>query len=102
MRKNKPMALDDLLKELQGLKTVQVDPDGVLLVKLFDETFMKKHSHMNSFAEFLTKGNFQVQTREDVRNIPDELFDRHVARETDFENWDVMLETATKEYESKN
>lgn len=100
MRKNnKPMAFDELLKELQGLKTVQADPEGVPLAQLFDDTFMKKHSQSNSFAEFLTKGNFQVQTREDVRNIPDELFDRHVARETEFANWDVMLAAATKEYE---
>ncbi|MBO9597524.1 MAG: hypothetical protein J7559_06860 [Cohnella sp.] len=96
------MAFDELLKELQGLKTVQADPDGVQLVQLFDEAFMKKHSKMNSFAEFLTKGNFQVETREDIRNIPDELFDRHVARETDFADWDAMLETATKEYERKS
>lgn len=101
MRKNKPMAFDELLKELQGQKTVQEDPDFIPLVQLFNETFMKKHSKMNSFAEFLTKGNFQVETREDILNIPDELFDRHIARETDFANWHTMLETATKEFGEK-
>ncbi|WP_035120669.1 hypothetical protein [Cohnella panacarvi] len=95
------MAFDELLKELQGLKDVQIDSEGVSLARLLDETFMKKHSTANNFAEFLTKGNFQVETREDVRNIPDELFDRHVARETDFADWNAMLEAATKEYECR-
>lgn len=101
MRKNKPMAFDELLKELQGQKTVQEDPAYTPLAQLFNETFMTKHTRLNSFAEFLTKGNFQVDTREDVANIPDELFDRHIARETDFANWNEMLETATREFGKK-
>ncbi|THF72803.1 hypothetical protein [Cohnella fermenti] len=92
------MPFDELLKELQGQKTAQEDPNFVPLAKLFNEAFMRKHSKLDSFAEFLTKGNFQVETREDIRNIPDELFDRHVARETDFANWNAMLEAATKEH----
>ncbi|NBC72879.1 hypothetical protein [Paenibacillus sacheonensis] len=92
------MPFDELLKELQGQKTVQEDPEHTPLAQLFNDAFMSKHSKLNSFSEFLTKGNFQVDTREDVQNIPDELFDRHVARETDFANWKDMLDTATKEF----
>ena len=96
------MAFDELLKELQGLKNVQPDTEGVPLAQLLNVAFMKKHSTANSFEEFLTKGNFQVATREDIRNIPDELFDRHVARETDFADWNAMLEAATAEYEHRS
>ncbi|MNN20489.1 hypothetical protein D3C81_1337700 [compost metagenome] len=92
------MSFDDLLVELQGQKTVQEDPNNVPLDKLFNESFMSKHSGFNSFGAFVEKGNFEVHTQEDVNNIPDELFDRHVARETDFPDWKSMLETANKEY----
>ncbi|NIK78022.1 hypothetical protein FHS15_003160 [Paenibacillus castaneae] len=95
------MSFDDLLKELQGQKSIQEDPDHISLEKLFNESFMSKHSSLQSFGAFLEKGNFQVQTREDIQDIPDELFDRHVARETDFTTWESMLDTATKEYEGK-
>ncbi|WP_139991852.1 hypothetical protein [Paenibacillus paridis] len=95
------MSFEDLLKELQGQKTVQEDPDHVSLEALFNGAFMSKHSNWNSFGEFLEKGNFQVQTREDIKDIPDELFDRHVARETKFDNWQSMLDTATSEYSAK-
>lgn len=98
LRKQKPMSFDDLLKELQGQKTIQEDPNHVSLNKLFHESFMSKHSSFKSFGEFLEKGNFQAATHEDIRNIPDELFDRHVARETDFADWNSMLDTANKEY----
>jgi len=95
------MSFDELLKDLQGQKTNQEDPNHISLDQLFNESFMNKHSRFNSFREFLEKGNFQVNTQEDINNIHDELFDRHVVRETDFANWKSMLDTANVEYASK-
>ncbi|CAG7645449.1 hypothetical protein ACFQI7_25705 [Paenibacillus allorhizosphaerae] len=96
------MSFDDLLKDLQGQNTVQEDPNHVALDVLFNESFMGEHSNCKTFEAFLEKGNFQVKTREDIHNIPDELFDRHVARETDFDNWKSMLDTATMKYAVKS
>jgi hypothetical protein len=95
------MSFDELLLELKGQKSVQEDPSFISLDELFNETFMSKYSGFRSFEEFLLKGNFQVKTREDIQNIPDELFDRHIARETKFANWESMLDTATKEHGGK-
>ncbi|MCE5171832.1 hypothetical protein LQV63_21365 [Paenibacillus profundus] len=95
------MSFDELLKELQGQRTIEEDSSHISLDELFNESFMVKHSNFKSFGEFLEKGNFQVKTREDINNIPDELFDRHVARETGFANWKSMLNTATMDYASK-
>lgn len=89
------MSFDDLLLELKGQKNVQEDPNHVSLDVLFNESFMSKHSTCRSFGEFTEKGNFQVKTHDDIKNIPDELFDRHVARETDFRDWKSMLDAAT-------
>ncbi|QMV44952.1 hypothetical protein [Cohnella cholangitidis] len=91
------MSFDDLLLELQGQKTIQKDPNHISLDELFNEAFMNKHSNSKSFAEFLEKGNFQVRVQEDIANIPDELFDRHVARDTNFADWKSMLDQATLE-----
>jgi hypothetical protein len=101
LRKQKPMSFDELLVELQGQRTKQEDPNYISLEKLFNETFMRKHSNFTNFDEFLVKGNFQVKTREDINNIPDELFDRYVVRETDFVDWKSMLDAATLEYSGK-
>ncbi|MBN3525116.1 hypothetical protein [Paenibacillus apiarius] len=95
------MSFDELLKELQGQGTSEEDASHVSLDELFNESFMVKHSSFKSFGEFVEKGNFQVKTQEDINNIPDELFDRHVARETGFADWKSMLDTATMEYDSK-
>ena len=100
MRKQKPMSFDDLLKELQGQKTNEEDPAFVPLKELFNPTFMSKHSGFNSFEEFLEKGNFQAETREEINNFHDELFNRHVARETDFTDWESMLAAAIQEHAS--
>jgi hypothetical protein len=93
------MSFDDLLKELQGQTTTT--EDRISLDELFNESFMSKHSSFKSFGEFLEQGNFQAKTQEEINNIPAELFDRHVARVTDFDNWKSMLDTATKDYDGK-
>ncbi|OAB33035.1 hypothetical protein [Paenibacillus glacialis] len=95
------MSLEDLMIDLQGQKTNQEDPNQISLEDLFNETFMSKYSSYKSFEEFLIKGNFQVNSEEDINNLPDEFFDRHVNRETKFADWKSMLETANKEYERK-
>nr|WP_325176784.1 hypothetical protein [Paenibacillus alkalitolerans] len=92
------MSFDELLKDLQGQKTIHEKPNHINIQELFNESFMIKHSSFKSFEEFVENGNFQVKTIEDVGNIPDELFDRHVDRKTDFSNWKSMLETANMEY----
>ena len=95
------MSLEELLKDLQGQKKLQEDPTHISLDELFNESFMSKHSSFKSFGEFVQKGNFQIKTQEDISNIPDELFNRHVVRETDFADWKSMLDTATMEYAGK-
>jgi hypothetical protein len=95
------MSFDELLKDLQGQITIQEDPNHVSLDELFNESFMSKHSGFKSFGEFLEKGSFHVKIQEDINNIDDELFDRHVVRETDFADWKSMLDTATVEYYGK-
>ncbi len=102
MRKQKPMSFDELLKDLQGQKTIQEDPNHISLGMLFNEAFISRHSNSATFDELLEKGNFQAKTWEDIDNILEELLDRHIARETDFANWKAMLDTATREYNEKS
>ncbi len=99
-KRNKPISFDELLKELQGAKSNEGVQNHVSFEMLFHETFMSRYSSFKSFDEFLRKGNFDVKTLEDIDNIPDELFDRHVDRETDFGSWKSMLDRANAEYEA--
>ncbi|RED63979.1 hypothetical protein DFP95_103220 [Cohnella lupini] len=86
---------------MQGKKTVEEDNKLVALDLLFNEGFMSKHSSFKSFEEFLQKGNFAAKTHEEIDNLHGELFDRHVVRETSFDNWQAMLDSAKSEYAAK-
>jgi len=95
------MEFDELLKELQGKKSAEEEQKEASLEALFNDAFMIEHTRCDSFGAFLAKGNFQVSTREDIDNLPEELFDRHVARETDFSSWTSMLNTATSAHQGR-
>nr|WP_205699996.1 hypothetical protein [Cohnella luojiensis] len=95
------MSFEELLLELQGKKTVEEDNKLVSLDLLFNEAFMSKCSSFKSFDEFLQKGNFAAKSHEEINNLHGELFDRHVVRETSFENWQSMLDAAKMEYAAK-
>ncbi|MDQ6420284.1 hypothetical protein RB620_12645 [Paenibacillus sp. LHD-117] len=89
------MSFDDLLKELQEQRANPEEQAS--LGKLFNEGFMSKYSNCRSMQEFLEKGNFQAWSTEDMALIPEELLNRHVARETKFADWKSMLDKATTE-----
>ncbi|WP_274655000.1 hypothetical protein [Paenibacillus humicola] len=93
------MSFDELLQDLKDQKTNGRAPNS--FDQLFNESFMSKFTRCSSFGEFLEKGNFQVRTDEDINNIVGELFDRHVARETDFPDWKAMLDRANAEHAHK-
>lgn len=97
MRRNKPISFDDLLKELQDQKGIPADAEQASLETLFNDSFMSQHSSCKSFQEFLERGNFQAWNREDLALIPEELLNRHVARETEFADWQSMLNAANAE-----
>ena len=99
MRKKKPMSFEDLLKELQDQKAAEGSSSERSLEKLFNERFMSEHSSFSSFQAFLEKGNFQAWSEEDMNHIPEELLNRHVARETNFEDWPSMLASANQAFQ---
>nr|WP_284237293.1 hypothetical protein [Paenibacillus glycanilyticus] len=96
------MSMEDLFKDLQGAKNNQEDPNNVALDKLFNGAFMKKYSNFDSFAAFLEKGNFQATTQAEINNLHEELFERYINRETKFNSWKSMLDTANSEYSPVN
>ncbi|MCD9021941.1 hypothetical protein [Cohnella silvisoli] len=65
---------------------------------LFIPSFMKKFTVFTSFKEMLVAGGFEVSCEEDFQNIPDDLFDEHIANHTFFDDWQEMLDTAMQEY----
>jgi hypothetical protein len=83
------------------MKTNEGVVNHVSLEMLFNEDFMSRCSSFKSFEEFVQKGNFVVKTQEDISNIPDELFDRHVDRETNFLDWKSMFDKANAEYAAR-
>jgi hypothetical protein len=95
LRRKAPMSFDDLLKELQDQRANPEEQAS--LGKLFNEAFMSQYSNCKTIQEFLEKGNFQAWSTEDMSLIPEELLNRHVARETKFADWPSMLEKAKSE-----
>ncbi|WP_246469483.1 hypothetical protein [Cohnella nanjingensis] len=90
-----------MLQELQGKNASENDQQQVTLEALFPASFMTKHSSFDSFQAFLAKGNFAARSLDEVRNVAGELLDRHVKRETDFEDWQGMLDQANKDYAAR-
>ncbi|NQX61063.1 hypothetical protein [Paenibacillus qinlingensis] len=89
---------DKRLKLLQkDLKSFS-QTSSVFLRELFNSDFMKKFTKFRSFEEFVKAGGFEVQNQMDFRNLPLDLFDAHVAQQTQFTDWKDMQTSAVKRY----
>lgn len=104
MAKFKMKGFDKLQKELKSMERKAKELEKGVTVsfgELFNPLFMQKHTIFNSFEEFLSEGNFIVNTQEDFEAIPEQDLDTHVAHKTKFENWAEMSEQAAGEYAMK-
>ena len=96
--------LDKLQKRLEEIKENAERLEGTNTVSfddLFDQEFMNIHTEVSSFDEFLDLGNFNVHSPADFEAIPDDTFDEHVQKHSDFDSWDDMRGEATKRYIAK-
>lgn len=96
--------LDDLEKRLkkmeQGAKELE-RTKSVSFGELFNDSFMRKNTQFGTIEEFMAAGGFNVETEEEFEAIPDEDMNRHVAKTTNFKDWESMLGTAGTDYAAK-
>lgn len=104
MSQFKIKGLDKLQKQLKNIERAAKElekGENVSFDVLFNPSFMRKNTQFNTFEDFLTDGNFVVNSQEDFEAIPDKDIDDHVSKTTKFNNWQEMLDTAATEYTIK-
>lgn len=89
------------LKQLQENANELAQTKSIPLSDLFTESFMEKYTNCSSFEEFLEIGGFEVNSKEDFENIDDAEFDKHVSNNSQFDTWQLMLDTAAEQYITK-
>lgn len=81
----------DNAEELDGENEVSVDD-------LFTEQFMREHTEVTSFEEFVERSQWEVESEEDFEAIPEDEFDTYVSNNSDFDSWEDMYGTAATEW----
>ena len=100
----KMKGFDKLQKELKAMERKAKELErgvSVSFGELFNPLFMQAHTAFDSFEQFLSDGNFLVETQEDFEAIPEHELDAHVATKTKFENWNEMSQQAANEFAMK-
>lgn len=89
--------LDDMQRAAKEIEQGEEVPFDVL----FNQTFMSNNTQFSSFDEILEAGNFVVNSPEDFEAIPEDDFDKHIAKTTQFDTWGDMLNSAATDYAAK-
>lgn len=76
----------------------ELEPQLVDFDNLFDMSFMRKYTKYKSFDKFLAGGRFNITCQKDFEDLPEELMDTHVAKNTKFSTWQEMIDFATDKY----
>jgi hypothetical protein len=96
--------LKEFQNKLDNLKRKAEAVDGTHQVpfnELFNDSFMRAYTSFNSFDALIGAGGFKVETEDDFKAIPDQLWDEHIAKTTRFANWQEMLNAAGSEWAKK-
>lgn len=77
------------VENLQGTHEVNFD-------ELFTNELMQSKTHFKNIELFLTA--LDIKSNEEFNNLPQEKLDTFVNKNTDFSNWNEMLQYATTNY----
>lgn len=92
---------DGLGEELRELSEDAEAVDGsheIPMDELFPSSFMETYTEFGSLEEFFTASPWDVETREDFKQIPEKKFDEYVNENTGFSDWEAMLSVAAREW----
>lgn len=104
MSSMKITGLDKLEKQLKQMKKGAKElsqTKNISFEELFPTSFMRKYTSFSSMDELLDASGFKVESQEDFEAIPENEFDKHIATNTKFKNWEDMLGEATSQYAAK-
>ena len=69
----------------------EIEPQLIEFDKVFNISFMRKYTNYKTFAKFLTGGKFNITCQKDFEELPEDLMDKHVSKNTQFKTWQEML-----------
>lgn len=93
--------LDEMTRKLKSLSRKLESLSGrhrVPLQGLCPPQFMVRYTSFRTIDEMIEASGYKVESREDFAAIPDEEWDRVVAKNTRFSTWKEMLNTAAKDW----
>ena len=76
----------------------EIEPQLIEFDKVFNISFMRKYTNYKTFAKFLTGGRFNITCLIDFEELPEDLMDKHVSKNTQFKTWQETLDFATDKY----
>lgn len=76
----------------------EIEPQLIEFDKVFNISFMRKYTNYKTFAKFLTGGKFNITCQKDFEELPEDLMDKHISKNTQFKTWQEMLDFATDKY----
>jgi len=88
--------MEKKIKELEGKKTITLD-------ELFNRDFMKHYTDYDNFDDFVLESKLIPEgtkslTQDIFEAIPDNDFDKYIAKTTKFKSWEHMKQVAVDEY----
>lgn len=85
------------LKRLEALS----NPQKVSLIELFTPNFMQNNTQFSSFEAMLEASGFRIESSDDFLAISDAQWDQFISQQTQFTNWQEMLNAAAVELVKK-
>lgn len=93
--------LEDALNDMLGDALELDETNEIPFIELFPPDFMRLYTDFDNIEEFFEASPWSVESQEDFRDIPQEDFDEYIDTHTDFPDWEVMQQTAGKQYIEK-
>lgn len=86
--------LDRLARDVEEFEGTQEVPFD----ELFPPAFMRQYTDAENIDSFIDQSQWDVESQEDFKAIPENEFDQYVAEQTLFGSWEAMMNKGAEQY----
>lgn len=81
-----------------GKDAEELNGKKIKMNELFTSEFMNQNTSFSSLDEMFEAGNFNVESWDDLKNIPDAEMDKYISQNSVFQSWEEMQKAAVSQY----
>lgn len=93
--------IQKMLRKAYGGAKELLKADEVFVLPLLTDSFVERYTTFFTAQQMFNESGFVIRNAKELKGIPADEWDSFIARSSEFDSWNEMLQAAISEYSNR-